>query len=322
MTGKDCDIKNFSKDFEIVRNINDKKEGRQHYHIVQSFNQKETTQEKAHQIGVEFANFEKFKGYQVAIVTHKDKEHIHNHIVINAVSFETGLKFQQSKSDLYRMRDFSDRLCIENGLSIIEKKENPGQVRAYQKDKYQVIKKAFEGKGKSYLVDTALAVEKSLEKSTSKHEFVLQMNERGYKTIWTEERKNITFENSEGKKVRLSNLEKTFSDNKYTKKGLESEFKRVDREKETRRTEQSKEQLKFDNRTGTQDIRDYIEQLNNDERVTEKKRDDKIAERENRDIERVRHNTLAEQRTREEEQRVREEFEKNKRRIRDDDRSR
>lgn len=236
MYGKDCNISNFAKEFESTRKLYEKTDGRQHIHIIQSWRTGEVTPEQAHEIGQEFLKHNKFKEFQAVCITHKDKDNIHNHFVINSVSLETGKKYQQTKKEYQELKNYSNEINLKQGIEIEEKKENPGQVRAYDKDKYQILKKAFEGKAKSYLVDTVLAVEKSLEKATSKKEFISQMSEQGYKTTWTEERKNITFENKEGQKVRLSNLEKTFSDSKYTKEGLENEFKRVEREKETGRT--------------------------------------------------------------------------------------
>lgn len=238
MSSKDCDINNFAKDFEITKNIYQKTDGRQHFQIIQSFNTGETTPQQAHEIGQEFLKHNKFKEFQAVCITHKDKEHIHNHIIINSVSNITGEKFHSNKKDLYDWRNYSDKLCLEKGLSVINNKQKEqGKVVSYEMNKYQLIKKAFEGKAKSYVVDTAIAVEKSLEKSTSKNNFISEMEKQGYLVKWNDEKKengeyknkNITFEDSEGNKVRLSNLEKTFSDNKYSREGLEDEFKRLER---------------------------------------------------------------------------------------------
>lgn len=235
MYGKDCDIDNFAKDFKGTKELYGKTEGRQHYHIIQSFNPGEVSPEQAHEVGEKLAESKEFQDFQVAVITHKDKEHIHNHIIVNAVSLETGKKYISDNKSLYNIRDLSDNLCKERGLSIIEKKEKEkGKIISYDMNKYQIIKNHLEGKAKSYVVETVLAVEKSLEKSTSKENFIELMKEQGYSTSWIEARKNITFENSEGQKVRLSNLEKTFNDSKYSKEGLINEFKRVEKERTTR----------------------------------------------------------------------------------------
>ena len=218
ITGHDCDSSKFAKSFEITRNLNNQTTGREHYHIVQSFAKGETTAEQAHEIGNKLAKSENFKGFQAVVITHKDKEHIHNHIVINSVSFETGKKYVSNAKSLYRIRDFSDNLCKEYGLKIVEKKLEK-EVRTYDFSKQKIFEKVNEGKIKSYIIQTKNAVDKALETATDKKEFIEQMKGQGYSVKWNDklkpngelENKNITFENENGEKVRLSNLQKTFS---------------------------------------------------------------------------------------------------------------
>ena len=62
-----------------------------------------------------------FDGFQGAVATHTDQQHIHNHLVMNSVNWKTGLKWQQSRKDLQELKDLSDRFCKEYGLSIVEK---------------------------------------------------------------------------------------------------------------------------------------------------------------------------------------------------------
>ncbi len=96
-----------------------KLDGRQCYHIIQSFVPGEITPELALQIATEFAS-EYLVGYQVVIGTHTDRHHIHSHILFNSVNDATGEKYHCSKSEYYRqIRAVSDRLCREHGLSVI-----------------------------------------------------------------------------------------------------------------------------------------------------------------------------------------------------------
>ena len=97
----------------------DKLDGRQCYHIIQSFVPGEITPELALQIAMEFAT-EYLAGYQVVIGTHTDRHHIHSHILFNSVNDATGEKFHCSKSEYFQqIRAVSDRLCREHGLSVI-----------------------------------------------------------------------------------------------------------------------------------------------------------------------------------------------------------
>ena len=96
-----------------------KLDGRQCYHIIQSFVPGEITPELALQIATEFAE-EYLAGHQVVIGTHTDRHHIHSHILFNSVNHETGEKYHCSKNEYYQqIRAVSDRLCREHGLSVI-----------------------------------------------------------------------------------------------------------------------------------------------------------------------------------------------------------
>lgn len=90
------------------------------YHFIQSFAPGEVTPEQAHAIGVEFAQRLFGKRYEVVVGTHLDKVHLHNHVVVNSVSFVDGKKYHSSPGSYYfEVRSTSDTLCRENDLSTI-----------------------------------------------------------------------------------------------------------------------------------------------------------------------------------------------------------
>lgn len=90
------------------------------YHFIQSFAPGEVTPEQAHEIGMEFARRMFGERYEVVIGTHLDKAHLHNHIIINSVSFVDGQKYHSSPESYYNgVRGTSDELCRENDLSVI-----------------------------------------------------------------------------------------------------------------------------------------------------------------------------------------------------------
>ena len=228
MYGKDCDVKDFAKDFQITKELYEKTTGRQHTHFIQSWRPGEVTAKQANEIGQEFLKHEKFNGFQAVVITHIDRENIHNHIVINSVNLETGLKYHQTKQEYQILKDFSNQINLKYEITPEPKIAKEGDIRVYDnKFKYQKLKEHEQNKGKSYVYETKNAVDKALETATNKKEFIEQMKEQGYKTSWIESRKNITFENENGKKVRLSNLQKTFSDEKYSQTGLEQKFELV-----------------------------------------------------------------------------------------------
>lgn len=95
------------------------------YHFIQSFAPGEVTPEQAHKLGIEFANRLFENRFEVVIGTHLDKEHLHNHIVINSVSCLDGRKYHSSPESYYNnVRGISDAICAENDLSIIEPKDS------------------------------------------------------------------------------------------------------------------------------------------------------------------------------------------------------
>ncbi len=100
------------------------------FHGYQSFAPGEVTPEQAHEIGVELAKKLWGDRFQVIVATHLDKEHIHNHFVLNSVSFVDGKKYNDCKATYALMRQISDQLCREHGLYVIEAPEQ-GRTMSY-----------------------------------------------------------------------------------------------------------------------------------------------------------------------------------------------
>ncbi len=90
------------------------------WHGYQSFKPDEVTPEQAHQIGLQTAKEMWGERYQIIVTTHLDKDHLHNHFCFNSVSFLDGKKYNYSKSELRKLREVSDRIYAEHGLSVIE----------------------------------------------------------------------------------------------------------------------------------------------------------------------------------------------------------
>ena len=124
-----CDKKTAAKQMLETKARYMKKDGIQAFHIIQAFDKGEITPELAHRIGYEFIR-EHLPGYEVVLGTHVDKEHIHNHIAFNSVSFKTGMKYHSTARSYFReIRAISDRLCREHGLSVIM--ETSGKSMSY-----------------------------------------------------------------------------------------------------------------------------------------------------------------------------------------------
>ena len=95
-------------------------------HVIQSFEIGEVTPELAHEIGKQFADEILSGKYEYVLTTHIDKDHVHNHLIFNAVDFVNYHAYKSYKRIYYDMREVSDRLCKENGLSVIPPSQNKG----------------------------------------------------------------------------------------------------------------------------------------------------------------------------------------------------
>lgn len=119
VSGIGCEVKTAYDEMMQVKEQFHQTDGVQGYHIIQSFQPGEIDGETAHELGQQFAE-EYLKDYQVVIATHVDKHHVHNHLVLNSVSDKTGKKYHSSPESYYKqIRTISDRLCRENGLSVV-----------------------------------------------------------------------------------------------------------------------------------------------------------------------------------------------------------
>ncbi|MCS6168333.1 relaxase/mobilization nuclease domain-containing protein, partial [Clostridium botulinum] len=109
-SGLNCDVDYAKSAFKATRSLYGKEDGIQAHTIIQSFKPNEVTPEQCNQIGLELA--EKIApNHQVAVYTHTDKEHYHNHIVINSVDLETGNKYQSNKKQCELVKQANDTLC-------------------------------------------------------------------------------------------------------------------------------------------------------------------------------------------------------------------
>lgn len=116
-----CDVDYAKSNFKQLRMAYGKDDGIQAHTVIQSFKPNETTKEQANQIGLELAK-EIAPHHQVAVYTHDDTNHIHNHIIINSVNLEDGKKYQSNAKQRHFIRNKSDEICLSHGLSVVEEK--------------------------------------------------------------------------------------------------------------------------------------------------------------------------------------------------------
>ena len=141
VSGVNCSPSTARDEMIAVKKRFGKENGTVAYHGYQSFAPGEATPETAHEIGMKLATRLWGDRYQVLVATHLDKEnHLHNHFVVNTVSFVDGIKYHRTKKDYHDMQTTSDDLCREYGLSVIEnpqygKAKHYGEWRAEQENR-------------------------------------------------------------------------------------------------------------------------------------------------------------------------------------------
>ena len=141
VSGVNCSPSTARDEMIAVKKRFGKEDGTVAYHGYQSFAPGEATPELAHEIGLALAKKLWGEKYQVLVATHLDREnHLHNHFVVNTVSFVDGIKYHRTEQDYFDMQRESDRLCREYGLSVIEnpqrgKSKHYGEWRAEQEQR-------------------------------------------------------------------------------------------------------------------------------------------------------------------------------------------
>ncbi len=168
-----CDKESAFQDMMQTKKHFGKTDKVQGYHIIQSFKPDEVTPEKAHQIGVEFAQ-KCFGKYEAVVGTHLDKNHIHNHVVVNSVSFIDGRKYRNNFKDYYGdIRGISDALCKEYGLSIIEENK--------EKKSVSYIEWLARNKGKtSWQTIIRNDIDDCIKQAFNFGNFIMLMEHKGY----------------------------------------------------------------------------------------------------------------------------------------------
>ena len=197
ISGKDCMPESCYDEFEMVRNKFNKQGGRTYYHMIQSFAQDDDiSPEKCHEIGLQMAE-PCFPDFQVLVATHIDKKHMHNHFIINSVSYKDGKKMDVSPQDLIDIKNYSNGLCRENGFVTTEAKTRRNQNPKWKQNiKYWALQ--------------------MLKESVSMEDFIWNMRMHGIVIKY----KYVTYTDFEGHRCRDAKL----FDERLLKKNLEMYF--------------------------------------------------------------------------------------------------
>lgn len=180
------------------------------HHFIQSFAPNDNvTPETVHRFGVEYAKL-CFPNYQVVVSTHVDKEHLHNHIIVNSCNMITGRKYYDNKETMKNNRAISDKLCRRYGVSVISSKS---EFKPIDQTTMQLALKH-----KSWKIQLLSDLDEAKESCKSKSEFISFLKNKNYEIRYE---KHITVRKiGEKKAIRVDTLAKQFG-SQYTKAELE-----------------------------------------------------------------------------------------------------
>ena len=215
VTGVNCSPETALDEMTATKNLYHKPDGRLYHHLVQSFpSGYEIEPELAHKIAVELAE-KAFGKYEVVVATHIDREHIHNHLVMNSVSFEDGKKYHSNKESVEQLMKLSDEICQRYGVHTLDspkKKMN----RDYLSDsEYRSAKR-----GESFKWELMNVINQVMKQAKTKKQFCFLMKQQGYDVRWEDNRKYITYTCPNGRRCRDNKLH----GEKYRKENMEYEF--------------------------------------------------------------------------------------------------
>lgn len=183
-TGINCSVEFARDQFDTTKLRFGKTGGNVAYHAYQSFAPGEVTPDEAHEIGVQLAKELWGDRFQMVVATHTNSHCVHSHIVINSVSFKDGRKFHDCRDTYRQLRETSDRICLEHGLSIVDDPRGKG-VNQY------LYKMEKAGMPTRYNV-ARQAIDEAVSLSLNIDEFKSELRRRGYNYRFDPQRKYWT----------------------------------------------------------------------------------------------------------------------------------
>ena len=174
VSGINCVPQKAYKQMALAKKIFHKESGRLGYHIIQSFNGRELTPQEANEIGVSLAEELFGDKFQVIVCTHINKDNVHNHIVLNSVSFIDGQKYHNSNAEIALLKRKSDELCEDYGLSVIETSKAKKANQTYEKR----IAKYNRSDEKMLLIKSD--IDEAIQKVKRVNDFIQYLKSKGY----------------------------------------------------------------------------------------------------------------------------------------------
>lgn len=213
VSGQNCIPNSAYSEFMATKNQYNKANGVFFKQYVQSFKPHTATPEIIHQIGIETAKY--FEGFEVVVATHIDRDHWHNHLVVNSVNCETGLKIQINEKGLEELRNYSDKICQQFGIETLKPYQKPKQKSPSHREYRAAIK------GESWKFALMAMIDRAMKHCRTIDEFKKYMKQYGYDVKWQDNYKYITYTCPNSMKCRDIRLH----EEKYRKENMELEFR-------------------------------------------------------------------------------------------------
>jgi len=215
VAGINCQPESVYADFMTTKRLYHKTDGVLFYHMVQSFPKGEAVDPvTAHAAALRLAEY--YEGYEVLVCTHTDREHIHSHLLINSVNFDTGRKLHVAKEQLQELRQRNDQVCAEFSLPVFQPREQKQKTKTMTVGEYHTA-----ARGQSKKLQLMNIINDCMRHASNRDEFIALMESEGYKVRWEESRRNITYTTPGGWQCRDRLL---FGD-KYLKENMNYEFR-------------------------------------------------------------------------------------------------
>lgn len=213
VSGQNCIPGSAYSEFMVTKNQYGKANGVFFKQYVQSFKPNTATPEIIHQIGIETAKY--FDGFEVVVATHIDRDHWHNHFVVNSVNCETRLKIQINEKGLEELRNYSDKICQQFGVEVLKPYQKPKQ-KSMNTREYRAAER-----GQSWKFALMAMIDRAMKYCRTINEFKKYMKRYGYDVKWQDNYKYITYTCPNNMKCRNIRLH----EKKYRKENMELEFK-------------------------------------------------------------------------------------------------
>ena len=175
-----CSRENAHKEFELTKKQFNSRTKTLAHHLIQSFMPEEVSSHEAHQVGIELCEKILEGKYEYVLATHIDKDHIHNHIIFNSIDVEEGKVYHSYYGSYMNIRNQSDKLCKEHGLSVIDQ-ETQKEINEIKRRKFVSWHDWNEDKkGSSYKSKLQFDIDRSIQKSVNWQNFLDRIESFGY----------------------------------------------------------------------------------------------------------------------------------------------